>query len=58
LIEGRPIKIRVKAGIMVQNSSSGGDSLIFLSILILATIEYMLNPTIEMMRIRIVIAWS
>jgi len=52
------MKIRIKAGIIVQKSSRGWDSLIFLSILTLAIIEYILNPTIEMMRIKIVIAWS
>jgi hypothetical protein len=49
---------RMKAGTMVQNNSKGWDSLIFLSMLIFVIIEYILNPTIETIKIKMVMAWS
>jgi hypothetical protein len=58
LIDGNPINIRMKAGTTVQNSSSGWDSVIFLSRVELKIIEFILNPTIETIRRIIVIVWS
>lgn len=57
-IEGSPIKIKIKLGTMVQNNSSSWDSSIYWSILVLNIVENRLNPTIEMIRIRIVRVWS
>jgi hypothetical protein len=56
LIDGSPIKIRIKAGMIVQNSSRGWDSIVCLLRRVLAIIEYILNPTILVIRIKIVIA--
>jgi hypothetical protein len=58
LIEGSPIKIRMKAGTMVQNNSRGWDSMVCLLRSLLLTMENILNPTILVIKIRIVIAWS
>jgi hypothetical protein len=57
-MEGKPIKTRIMAGVSVQNNSRGWDSRDFLSISLLETIEYILYLTIEVIRIRIVMAWS
>lgn len=45
-------------GIIVQKSSSPCDSNIYWSILDLNKVENKLNPTIEIIRIRIVRVWS
>jgi len=55
-MDGRPIKIKIIAGTTVQNNSSGWDSRVCLSTNFLEIMEYILNPTIEVIRIRIVIA--
>jgi hypothetical protein len=57
-IEGRPIKIKIKLGTIVQNSSSPWDSIMYWSILVLNIVENRLNPTMEIIRIKIVRVWS
>jgi hypothetical protein len=52
------MKIRITAGVRVQNNSKGWDSRDCLSTRLLATMEYILNPTIAVIRIKIVMAWS
>jgi hypothetical protein len=58
LIDGRPTKIKMKAGTTVQNNSRGWDSRVCLSISLPETMEYILNPTILVIKIRMVMAWS
>jgi hypothetical protein len=48
----------MKLGTIVQNSSNSCDSNICWSILVLNTVESILNPTIEIIKIKIVRAWS
>jgi len=50
------MKIKIKAGTTVQNNSRGWDSRVCLLVRVLFTIEYILNPTIVVIRIRMVIA--
>jgi hypothetical protein len=57
-MEGRPIKIKINAGIIVQNNSRGWESKIILFKELLVISEYMLYITILVIRIKIVIAWS
>jgi len=57
-IEGSPIKIKIKLGTIVQKSSSPCDSSICWSMFVLNKVEHRLNPTIEMIRIKIVRVWS
>lgn len=57
-IEGRPIKIKIKLGIIVQNSSKPWDSIICWSMFVLCIVENKLNPTIEIIKIKIVRVWS
>ncbi len=45
-------------GTMVQNNSNSWDSIIYWSILVLNMVENKLNPTIEIIKIRIVNVWS
>jgi hypothetical protein len=52
------MKIRIKAGTRVQNNSRGWDSVIFLFKEVLPSIENMLNPTTEIIKIKIVRVWS
>ena len=52
------MKIKIKAGTTVQNSSRGWDSRVSLSRSLLEIIEDILNPTIVVIRIKMVIAWS
>ena len=56
LIDGRPIKIKIIAGVIVQNNSRGWDSRDSLSIKLLVPMENILNPTMIVIKIRIVIA--
>jgi len=58
LIDGNPMNIRINAGITVQNNSRGCDSVIFLFMEEFIINEFILNPTIVIIRIRIVIVWS
>ena len=57
-IDGRPIKIKINLGIIVQNSSSPWDSNMCWSILVLKIVENKLNPTIVIIKIKIVRVWS
>jgi len=57
-IDGSPIKIRINLGTMVQNNSSSWDSNICWSIFLLKIVENRLNPTIVIIKIKIVMAWS
>lgn len=57
-IDGSPIKIKINLGIIVQNNSNLWDSIICWSILVLNMVENKLNPTIEIIKIRIVNVWS
>ena len=47
---------RIKAGITVQNNSRGWDSVVYLSMFELNIIEFMLNPTMVIIKTRVVIA--
>ena len=57
-MDGSPMKIKITLGTIVQKSSSYCDSSMYWSILGLNTVEIKLNPTIEIIKIRIVRAWS
>ena len=57
-MEGKPIKIKMKAGTIVQNSSKGCDSNIYWSIFAFKHVEIKLYPTIVIIRIKIVRVWS
>lgn len=48
----------MKLGTMVQNSSNSWDSNICWSILVLYIVDIKLNPTIVIIKIKIVKAWS
>jgi len=56
-IEGIPIKINTKDGTIVQNNSKDWDSIKNLFKILLLIVEKRLKPTIQVMRIRIVIVW-
>lgn len=57
-MDGSPIKIKIKLGIIVQNSSSPCDSNMCWSMLVLNMVENKLNPTIDIIKIRMVKVWS
>jgi hypothetical protein len=57
-IEGMPIKIRIKVGVIVQNSSNGCDSIIILLNEFLKDKEIKLYLIITVIRIKIVMVWS
>jgi len=57
-MDGRPINTKIMAGVRVQNNSRGWDSRDSLSIRLLVPMENILNPTMIVIKIRIVIAWS
>jgi hypothetical protein len=57
-MEGRPINTKINAGAIVQNNSRGCDSVKSLLLRRLNKVDNKLKPTIEIMRMRIVIAWS
>jgi hypothetical protein len=53
-MEGKPIKIKINLGTIVQNNSNSWDSSMYWSMFALNIVENKLNPTIEIIRIRIV----
>lgn len=57
-IDGRPMKIKIKLGMIVQNSSSSCDSSMCWSMFVLNIVENRLNPTKVMIKIRMVRVWS
>lgn len=57
-MEGRPIKIKINLGTIVQNNSKLWDSSINWSTFVLKIVEHILNPTIVIIKIKIVRVWS
>jgi hypothetical protein len=56
-IEGNPINKRIIAGTTVQNNSNDWDSNIITLTFLLDVVLNKLKPTIEIIKIKIVIAW-